>query len=190
MEKGLMPAFLDLPCALLVTDPSGRLLALNDELLAVLGGTRVYWETAGLDAMLPPASRVFLQTHVWPMLLHLGRVRELALALPEVEERPSHGSPGWRVGGKYFAHFNDQHHGAAHIALLAKTSGADELDGLVESQPHAYFRPAYYGASGWVGIILNRPGVDWDAVAEWLERSWRGAAPKRLTRLMDIADAF
>lgn len=68
MEKGLMPAFLDLPCALLVTDPSGRMLALNDELLAVLGGTRAYWESAGLDAMLPPASRVFLQTHVWPML--------------------------------------------------------------------------------------------------------------------------
>ena len=73
MEKGLMPAFLDLPCALLVTDPSGRTLALNDELLAVLGGTRAYWESAGLDAMLPPASRVFLQTHVWPML-DAGRV--------------------------------------------------------------------------------------------------------------------
>ena len=86
MEKGLMPAFLDLPCALLVTDPSGRTLALNDELLAVLGGTRVYWETAGLDAMLPPASRVFLQTHVWPMLLHMGRVRELALTLRTHEQ--------------------------------------------------------------------------------------------------------
>jgi two-component system sensor histidine kinase/response regulator len=87
MEKGLMPAFLDLPCALLVTDPSGRTLALNDELLAVLDGTRVYWETAGLDAMLPPASRVFLQTHVWPMLLHMGRVRELALTLRTHEQR-------------------------------------------------------------------------------------------------------
>ncbi|MYZ50997.1 ATP-binding protein [Malikia spinosa] len=86
MEKGLMPAFLDLPCALLVTDPSGRMLALNDELLAVLGGTRAYWESAGLDAMLPPASRVFLQTHVWPMLLHMGRVRELALTLRTHEQ--------------------------------------------------------------------------------------------------------
>jgi phosphoribosylglycinamide formyltransferase-1 len=32
--------------------------------------------------------------------------------------------------------------------------------------------------------------VDWDAVAAWLERSWRGAAPKRLTRLMDVAEEF
>lgn len=124
----------------------------------------------------------------------LARVRTLALALPETDEQTSHGSPGFRVGGdksgKYFAYFADQHHGTAHIALLVRTGGMDELLSLVESQPDIYFKPAYYGAGGWVGIILNRPGVDWDAVAEWLERSWRGAAPRRLTRLMDAADAF
>ncbi len=124
----------------------------------------------------------------------LARVRELALALPETDERESHGSPGFRVGGektgKYFAYFADQHHGSPHIACLVRTGSMDELLALVEDQPKIYFKPAYYGASGWVGIILNRPGVDWDAVSEWLERSWRGAAPKRLTRLLDIADAF
>lgn len=124
----------------------------------------------------------------------LARVRALALALPETDERESHGSPGFRVGGeksgKYFAYFADQHHGTPHIAVLVRTGSMDELLALVEDQPEVYFKPAYYGASGWVGIILNRPGVDWDAVAEWLERSWRGAAPKRLTRLLDIADAF
>lgn len=120
----------------------------------------------------------------------LERCRELALALPGSEERPSHGSPGWRAGGKYFAHFNDQHHGTPHVALLVKTSGADELDSLVESAPDAYFRPAYYGAAGWVGLILNRPGVDWDAAAQWLQRSWRTVAPKKLTTGLDAADAF
>lgn len=120
----------------------------------------------------------------------LERVRQLAMALPEVEERPSHGSPGWRVGGKYFAHFNDQHHGTEHIALLAKTSGADEMEGLIEAQPHAYFRPMYYGAMGWIGVILNQPEVDWDGVGEWLARSWRAVAPKKLTALMDAADSF
>ncbi|WP_086737057.1 phosphoribosylglycinamide formyltransferase [Erythrobacter colymbi] len=124
----------------------------------------------------------------------LARVRALALALPETDERESHGSPGFRVGGdktgKYFAYFADQHHGTPHIALLVRTGSMDELLALVEDQPEVYFKPAYYGASGWVGIILNRPGVDWDAVAAWLERSWRGAAPKRLTRLMDVADEF
>jgi len=124
----------------------------------------------------------------------LARVRTLALALPETDERESHGSPGFRVGGektgKYFAYFADQHHGTPHIALLARTGSMDELLNLVESQPDVYFKPAYYGASGWVGIILNRPGVDWDAMAEWLHRSWRSVAPKRLTRMLDIADEF
>jgi len=124
----------------------------------------------------------------------LARVRALALALPETDERESHGSPGFRVGGeksgKYFAYFADQHHGTAHIAVLVRTGSMDELLSLVEDQPEVYFKPAYYGASGWVGIILNRPGVDWDAVGEWLERSWRGVAPKRLTRLFDVADEF
>jgi phosphoribosylglycinamide formyltransferase-1 len=118
------------------------------------------------------------------------KVQALALALPEAEERPSHGSPGWRVGGKYFAHFSDQHHGTPHVALLVKTSGPDELDGLIEAQPHAYFKPAYYGAAGWIGVILNRGEVDWQNVADWLARSWRSVAPKKLTALMDAADGF
>jgi phosphoribosylglycinamide formyltransferase-1 len=124
----------------------------------------------------------------------LERVEELALALPETHSRESHGSPGWRVGteksGKYFAHFNDQHHGTPHVAVLVKTGSMDELLGLIEAQPEVYFKPAYYGASGWIGIILNRADVDWEMVGEWLERSWRLVAPKRLTALRDAADQF
>ena len=124
----------------------------------------------------------------------LERVRDLALALPQSHERESHGSPGWRAGseksGKYFAYFNDQHHGSEHIALLVKTGSQDELSNLVETRPDTYFKPAYYGASGWVGLILNRPDCDWDHVAEWLERSWRAVAPKSATKLMDAADEF
>ena len=121
----------------------------------------------------------------------LERVRELAL--PEAEQRDSHGSPGWRTGGKsgkFFAYFADQHHGSEHIALLVKTDGPDELNALVELQPEAYFRPQYYGAAGWIGVSLNRPGLDWDRVSEWLHRSWRAVAPARLTKLLSAADQF
>ena len=123
----------------------------------------------------------------------LEQVRTRALALPEVEERASHGVPGWRTGGrsgKYFAYFSAFHHGERHLALLVKTSGPDELAGLIETAPEAYFKPAYYGAAGWVGLILNRPGVDWDSVEAWLQRSWRAVAPRRLTALIDAADGF
>lgn len=124
----------------------------------------------------------------------LEKVRQLALALPETHERESHGSPGWRAGseksGKFFAYFSDQHHGVEHVSLLVKTGSMDELLDLVEAQPQAYHKPAYYGASGWIGVILNRPGLDWDDVAGWLERSWRQVAPKSATRLIDAADEF
>ncbi len=124
----------------------------------------------------------------------LAKVRTLALGLPETHERESHGSPGWRAGseksGKYFAYFSDQHHGTPHVSLLVKADSMDELEGLVEAQPHAYHKPAYYGASGWIGLILNRPGLDWSDVSEWLQRSWRSVAPKNATKLLDVADDF
>jgi phosphoribosylglycinamide formyltransferase-1 len=109
----------------------------------------------------------------------LAQVSQLAAALPEVEARESHGAPAWSIkGGKFFAYFNDQHHGEPHIALLVKTSGQDEMNALIDADPDAWFRPAYYGASGWAGLILNRADVDWDQVGEWLARSWRSVAPE------------
>jgi phosphoribosylglycinamide formyltransferase-1 len=124
----------------------------------------------------------------------LEQLRTRALALPETSEQESFGSAGFRVGegksGKYFAYFSDRPHGHERIALLAKTSGMDELHGLVEDQPEVYFKPAFYGASGWVGIILDRPDLDWSDIDAWLQRSWRMVAPKRLTRFLEIADEF
>ncbi|MFN3864956.1 MAG: phosphoribosylglycinamide formyltransferase [Erythrobacter sp.] len=122
----------------------------------------------------------------------LEQLRVRALALPETSEQHSFGLAGFRVGtgksGKYFAYFSDRPHGHQRIALLVKTSGMDELHALVENQSGTYFRPAFYGASGWVGIVLDRPDLDWDDIGAWLERSWRSVAPKRLTRLLDVAD--
>lgn len=141
----------------------------------------------------PRALGDYVSRHNDPARL-LSRVRELALALPETHARESQGSPGFRVGseksGKFFAYFADRHHGSDQIALLVKAGSMDELESLVEAQSQAYFRPAYYGASGWVGVILNRTDLDWEVVAEWLDRSWRAVAPPRLTKLMNAADAF
>ena len=121
----------------------------------------------------------------------LAQVDRLAMALPEAESRPSHGSPGWRVaGGKYFAHFSNRHHGEEQIAVLVRTSGPDEMTAMIERDPDIYYRPAYYGASGWIGIVLNRAAVDWDHIAHWLERSWCATAPKRLTKLLNAAEDF
>jgi len=122
------------------------------------------------------------------------QVDVLARKLPEVGRKTSHGSPGWSVGGeksgKLFAIIADHHHGEEAVGLLVKASGPDEMTGLIEAQPDVYYWPKYYGASGWLGLKLNRRDVDWDQVGEWLERSWRAAAPPRLTKLMRAADEF
>ena len=124
----------------------------------------------------------------------IAKVGDLALALPETDARTSHGAPGWRVGGeksgKFFAYVSVRHHGEEATALLVKTSGQDEMSALIEAEPDIYYRPAYYGASGWIALRLDRPGVDWDHVSEWLAKSWRAVAPKRLTKMMAIADEF
>ena len=122
-----------------------------------------------------------------------GQVDALARRLPEVGRKTSHGSPGWSTGGdkgKLFAIIADHHHGEETVGLLVKSSGPDEMTGLIEAQPDVYYWPKYYGASGWLGVKLNRRDVDWDQVRQWLERSWRACAPPRLAKLLRAADEF
>lgn len=120
----------------------------------------------------------------------LGQVRERAMALPETDEVTSHSMPCFGiVKGKKFAYLSRNHHGDGKVALLVKISGLDEQQHLIEQDEARYYRPAYFG-DGWIGIRLDLDDTDWDAVAEWLARSWRSVAPKRLTALMDAADAF
>ena len=114
----------------------------------------------------------------------LDRVRGLALALPAATEKLSHGAPGFYVeGGKFFAYFSRDHHGNGITALLVKASGVEEQAQLLENDPELYFRPAYFGPAGWIGIRLDTGDVDWAHIADWLERSWRASAPKRLAML-------
>ena len=39
-------------------------------------------------------------------------------------------------------------------------------------------------------LRLDRPGTDWAHVGQWLHRSWRAVAPRRLTKLMDAVKEF
>lgn len=120
----------------------------------------------------------------------LQRLRERAMAQPEAEETTSHGMACFGiVKGKKFAYFSADHHGDGRVALLVKISGPEEQAMLIEQDEERYFRPAYFG-DGWIGIRLDLGDTDWDAVADWLARSWRAVAPKKLTALMDAADTF
>ena len=119
-----------------------------------------------------------------------ARVREIALALPEADETLSHGMPCYGIRkGKKFAWVTNNHHSGGHVALLVKISGRDEQLHLIEQDEERYSRPAYFG-DDWIAIRLDLGDNDWEAIAEWLQRSWRMVAPKRLTKLIDAAEAF
>lgn len=124
----------------------------------------------------------------------LEQVRTLALNLEKTHERPSFGTPGWRVGsektGKYFAYFSRRHFGETGISIFVKTSGLDEQSALLDADPDLYFAPKFYGKSGWIAIRLDTGRTDWEHIADWLRKSWGMVAPKRLTKLMSIAEEF
>ncbi len=113
----------------------------------------------------------------------LTRLRTICLALPEAQEKLSHGEPTWFAGkGKVFAMLDNHHHGAAHLSVwLPAGLGAQEA--LIESDPKRYFRPPYVGSSGWVGVVLDtRP--DWGVVAWLVEQAYRMVAHRRLVAML------
>ena len=109
----------------------------------------------------------------------LGQVRALCLALPEVTERLSHGAPSFFVRGKKtFVMFHDDHHGDGRLAIwCAAPAGAQAL--LVDEEPERFFRPAYVGGRGWIGVRLDID-VDWGEMAGIVTDAYREVAPKRL----------
>ena len=109
----------------------------------------------------------------------LERVRELCLALPETNERLSHGSPCWFIRDKRcFVMYLDDHHGDGRLALwCAAPEGMQRA--LVDSAPEHYFVPPYVGHRGWLGVRLDRD-LAWDEIAGAIEDAWLEVAPKRL----------
>jgi phosphoribosylglycinamide formyltransferase-1 len=113
----------------------------------------------------------------------LEKLRALALSLPGVAEKLSHGSPGFYVeGGRFFAYFSHDHHGDDTTSVCVKTSGREEQDMLIEAAPDLYYWPAYIGPAGWIGLRLDQGEPDWEHVEDWLRKSWTRAAPARLRK--------
>jgi hypothetical protein len=110
------------------------------------------------------------------------RLRRICMALPEANEKLSHGEPTWFAGkGKVLAMLDDHHHGAAHLSVwLPQPFGAPEA--LIASDPARFFRPAYVGVSGWVGVVLD-PRPDWGAVAALVRDAYLTVATAKLRKL-------
>ena len=118
----------------------------------------------------------------------VSRLRAICLALPEANERTSHGEPTWFAGkGKVFAMLDNHHHGAEHLSVwLPAGLGAQEA--LIESDPKRFFRPPYVGASGWVGVVLDTK-PDWKVVSWLVEQGYRLVAHPRLVAQLPPREA-
>jgi hypothetical protein len=116
----------------------------------------------------------------------IERLRKICLALPEANERISHGEPTWRAGkGKVFATLDNHHHGADHLSVwLPQPLGIQEL--LIDARPDVFFRPPYVGVRGWVGVVLD-DHPDWAAVAQLVRDGYLHVATRRLVAQLTAA---
>jgi hypothetical protein len=108
---------------------------------------------------------------------HGARARRICMALPEVEEKEAWASPTFRVKGKMFAMYLNNHHGDGRIALWLK-AGLGVQTMLVEAEPEKFFIPPYQGPFGWLGVNMDRTS---DAEIEFhVRQAWLLVAPKKL----------
>ena len=125
----------------------------------------------------------------------LDRLRRIALASPEVNERTSHGEPCFFVRDKRpLCYFHDNHNGDGRISLWCPVPlGVQEE--MVSAEPQRFFAPPTSGSgvfSGWLGLYLDTSGkhkVDWREVAAIVEDAYRHVAPKALVAELDSRSA-
>lgn len=107
----------------------------------------------------------------------LDSLRRLCTALPQVEERLSHGEPAWFFRGKkLFVMYADRHHDDRVAFWCAAPAGVQAM--LVEASPEAFFIPPYVGVRGWLGVYLDRE-VDWSEIEGIVGEAYRVVAPSR-----------
>jgi len=112
-----------------------------------------------------------------------NRVRAICMALPEVTEKPSHGSPAFFVKRQFVMLWPNGHHDHQFPHLwCAAPVGSQE--GLVAGAPTRFFRPPYVGGRGWLGVRLDGR-VDWDQLELICEDAYRTVAPQKLLALLD-----
>lgn len=113
----------------------------------------------------------------------LTRLRAMCMAFPEVTEKLTWESTvTFRVRDKIFAMAHDESDPARRPEVTCKAPpGAQEI--LIDANPERFFRPAYVGPKGWIGIRLDGE-VAWDEVAGLVADSYRMTAPRKLLAAM------
>jgi hypothetical protein len=100
-------------------------------------------------------------------------VRRAALSLPATTEKPSYGTPGFRVRDKLFARIREE-----GDVLVVWVDGLDEKDALLAAAPETFFTTPHY--DGHPTVLVRFDAVDLDELIELLTDAWLVRAPQRL----------
>jgi predicted DNA-binding protein (MmcQ/YjbR family) len=110
----------------------------------------------------------------------LQRLRALCLSFPETSERSSWGHPNFRAGRKTFAAFESVK-GRPSIAFRLDRAAVDRL------LRRKLFFATPYGRGLWISVWADVP-LDWDGVADLLQRSYRTVALKRMVAALEARE--
>lgn len=105
-------------------------------------------------------------------------VRRAALALPATTERPSYGTPCFRVRDRPFARIHQE-----PGLLVLWCPNELEKEALIASEPTRFFTTPHY--DGYALVLLRLDRVDPPELAELLAAAWHARAPARLRDAWD-----
>ena len=109
----------------------------------------------------------------------MQKLRALCLSFPETSETSSWGHPNFRAGKRTFATFERVNRRPSIAFRLNHT----DVERLLRRRQ---FFTTPYGRGQWVSVWADAP-LDWDFVADLLQRSYRVVALKRMIAVLDAA---
>lgn len=104
-------------------------------------------------------------------------VRRLALALPEVTEGLSYGTPAFRVRGALLARRHDDE----DVLVVRVEAGQQEV--LTQLEPETYFITPHY--AGYPYVLVRIAQASESGLRGLLTDAWRLRAPRRLVKSFD-----
>lgn len=107
-------------------------------------------------------------------------VRRVALSLPHTTEKPSYGTPGFRVKDKLFARIREE--GDVLALFVADES---EKQGLISAEPDKFFTTSHYDR--YPMVLVRFAAVEVAELTELLTESWRLRAPKRVAAELETS---
>ncbi len=117
------------------------------------------------------------------------RLAEICRAYPETTAEDQHGNGhlSLEVAGKRFGYYLHKHRGDGDRIGVALKAARGAQEALLAEDPGRFWRPAYVGVHGWIGIRLDLETVDWDEVADFVRDAWMLTAPRRLVKALTPA---